>query len=149
MGAAIKISRQSVTIDNGIEVRRANSTGRTVTETINFNRLVFVGFFVNQAHRWCHEVLALQLQSVLYPRHNWGMQSPKNRSPSDSSNPNHRLRKSIESLEMGRSILPHSFHSTFNCSISSPLVGCCYLLLDERSAERSAEEWTISRRAAV
>jgi hypothetical protein len=45
MGVAIKISRQSVIIDNGIEVRRANSTGRKVTETINFNRLVFVGFF--------------------------------------------------------------------------------------------------------
>jgi hypothetical protein len=81
--------------------------------------------------------LALQLQSVLYPQHNWGMQSPRKRDPSDSSNPNHRHSKSIESVEMGRSILPHSFHSTFNCSNSSPLVGGCYLLLDERSAERS------------
>ena len=137
MELAIKISRQSVTIDNGIEVRRANSTGRKVPETINFDRLVFVGFFVNQAHRWCHQVLGVQLQSVLYPRHNQGMQSPRKLLPSDSSNPNNRLRMSIESLEMGRSILPHSFHSTFNCSNSSPLVGCCYLLLDERSAERS------------
>jgi hypothetical protein len=54
-----------------------------------------------------------------------------------------RHSKSIESLEMGRSILPHSFHSSFNCSNSPPLVGCCYfgccylLLLNERSAERS------------
>jgi hypothetical protein len=105
MGVAIKISRQSVIIDSGIEVRRANSTGRKVTETINFNRLVFVGFFVNQAHRWCHEVLALKLQSVLYPQHNPGMQSPRKLDPSDSSNPNNRLHMSSESLEMGRSIL--------------------------------------------
>ena len=118
MGAAIKISRQSVIIDNGPEVRRANSTGRKLTETINFNRLVFVGFFVNQAHRWCHEVLAL-LQSVLYLRHNQGMQSPRKLSPSDSSNPNNRLRMSIDSLEMGRSIL-----LSFSTAPSIALIPC-------------------------
>ena len=123
MGVAIKISRQSVIIDNGIEVRRANSTGRKVTETINFNRLVFVGFLVNQAHRWCHEVFALQLQSVLYPRHNQGMQLPKKLTPSDSSNPNNRLRKFIKSFGIGQLAAPYSFHSTFNCSNSSPSHG--------------------------
>ncbi len=66
MRMAIKISRQSVIIDNGIEMRRSNSTRCKLTETINFNHVVFVGFFVNLVKMSCHDILALQLQSFLY-----------------------------------------------------------------------------------
>jgi hypothetical protein len=98
-----------------------------ITETINFNRLLFVGFFVNQAHRCCHEVLALQLQSVLYRWHNQGIQSPRKQSPSDSSNPNNSLGKFIKSLRVRQLATPCSFHSTFNCSNYSPEIwmGSC------------------------
>ncbi|MEG4294670.1 hypothetical protein Q5692_37940, partial [Microcoleus sp. C2C3] len=69
-------------------------------------------------YRWCHEVLAL-LQSVLYLRHNQGMQSPRKLSPCDSSNPNNRLRMSIDSREMGRSIL-----LSFSTAPSIALIPC-------------------------